>query len=66
MIVFFFLQDKLQSLAGEHSDVLENLTPKIRKRVEVLREIQVSDLFCVCCFRVFKECVFMRFLRTLC
>ncbi|CAA7062468.1 unnamed protein product [Microthlaspi erraticum] len=34
------LKNKLQNLAGEHSDVLENLTPKIRRRVEVLREIQ--------------------------
>ncbi|CAM8890253.1 unnamed protein product [Rhodiola kirilowii] len=34
------LKDKLQSLAGQHSDVLESLTPKVRKRVEVLREIQ--------------------------
>lgn len=34
------LKDKLQSLAGQHSDVLETLTPKVRKRVEVLREIQ--------------------------
>ncbi|XP_010526393.1 PREDICTED: nucleosome assembly protein 1;2-like [Tarenaya hassleriana] len=34
------LKNKLQNLAGQHSDVLENLTPKIRKRVEVLREIQ--------------------------
>ena len=34
------LKNKLQNLAGQHSDVLENLTPKVRKRVEVLREIQ--------------------------
>ncbi|XP_044464150.1 nucleosome assembly protein 1;2-like isoform X1 [Mangifera indica] len=34
------LKDKLQTLAGQHSDVLESLTPKVRKRVEVLREIQ--------------------------
>jgi nucleosome assembly protein 1-like 1 len=34
------LKDKLQNLAGRHSDVLETLTPKIRKRVEVLRELQ--------------------------
>ncbi|CDY50473.1 BnaA10g29000D [Brassica napus] len=34
------LKNKLQNLAGQHSDVLENLTPKIRRRVEVLREIQ--------------------------
>ncbi|KAA8540283.1 hypothetical protein F0562_024154 [Nyssa sinensis] len=34
------LKNKLQNLAGQHSDVLETLTPKVRKRVEVLREIQ--------------------------
>ncbi|XP_031275428.1 nucleosome assembly protein 1;2-like isoform X2 [Pistacia vera] len=34
------LKNKLQNLAGQHSDVLENLAPKVRKRVEVLREIQ--------------------------
>ncbi|XP_043707028.1 nucleosome assembly protein 1;4-like [Telopea speciosissima] len=34
------LKDKLQHLAGQHSDVLETLTPNVRKRVEVLREIQ--------------------------
>jgi len=34
------LQNKLQNLAGQHSDVLENLTPPVRKRVEFLREIQ--------------------------
>ncbi|PSR96168.1 Nucleosome assembly protein like [Actinidia chinensis var. chinensis] len=34
------LKDKLQNLAGQHSDVLETLTPKVRKRVEVLRELQ--------------------------
>ncbi|XP_010541072.1 PREDICTED: nucleosome assembly protein 1;2-like isoform X1 [Tarenaya hassleriana] len=34
------LKNKLQNLAGQHSDVLENLTPKVRKRVEALREIQ--------------------------
>ena len=38
------VQNKLQHLSGQHSDVLESLTPKVRKRVEVLREIQV----CVC------------------
>lgn len=35
------LQDKLQNLAGGHADVLESLTPNVRKRVEVLRELQV-------------------------
>uniref|UniRef100_A0A5B6YZI3 Uncharacterized protein n=1 Tax=Davidia involucrata TaxID=16924 RepID=A0A5B6YZI3_DAVIN len=34
------LKNKLQNLAGQHSDVLETLTPKVRKRVEFLREIQ--------------------------
>ncbi|XP_071715862.1 nucleosome assembly protein 1;4-like [Rutidosis leptorrhynchoides] len=34
------LKNKLQNLAGEHTDVLENLTPTVRKRVEVLRDIQ--------------------------
>ncbi|KDO48190.1 hypothetical protein CISIN_1g017359mg [Citrus sinensis] len=37
---FFVVQNKLQNLAGQHSDVLEKLTPAVRKRVEVLREIQ--------------------------
>lgn len=35
-------QGKIQSLAVGHSDILETLSPKVRKRVEVLREIQVS------------------------
>ncbi|KAK1358473.1 Nucleosome assembly protein 12 [Heracleum sosnowskyi] len=34
------LKDKLQNLAGQHSDVLESLSPVVRKRVEFLREIQ--------------------------
>ncbi|XP_057549803.1 nucleosome assembly protein 1;4-like [Amaranthus tricolor] len=34
------LKNKLQHLAGEHSDVLESLTPNVRKRVEALRQIQ--------------------------
>ncbi|XP_057504988.1 nucleosome assembly protein 1;4-like isoform X1 [Actinidia eriantha] len=34
------LKNKLQNLAGEHSDVLENLSPNVRRRVEVLREMQ--------------------------
>lgn len=41
LLYVFDSQNKLQILAGQHSDVLENLTPKIRRRVEVLREIQV-------------------------
>ncbi|OAY75389.1 nucleosome assembly protein 1;2-like [Ananas comosus] len=36
------LKNKLQGLAGQHVDVLENLTPKVRKRVEFLREIQTQ------------------------
>ncbi|GMN36963.1 hypothetical protein TIFTF001_006433 [Ficus carica] len=31
---------RLQSLAGQHSDILETLSPSVRKRVEALREIQ--------------------------
>ncbi|XP_027126538.1 nucleosome assembly protein 1;4 [Coffea eugenioides] len=34
------LKDKLQHLAGEHSDIMETLSPKVRKRVEFLRELQ--------------------------
>ncbi|CAL9180826.1 unnamed protein product [Musa hybrid cultivar] len=34
------LKNKLQSLAGKHTDVLETLSPAVRKRVEVLREVQ--------------------------
>ncbi|XP_010242237.1 PREDICTED: nucleosome assembly protein 1;4 isoform X2 [Nelumbo nucifera] len=34
------LKNKLQHLAGQHSDVLESLSTKVRKRVEVLRELQ--------------------------
>lgn len=40
--VLMSAQDKLQSLAAGHSDILETLSPKVRKRVEVLREVQVS------------------------
>ncbi|KAL9250996.1 hypothetical protein AKJ16_DCAP14981 [Drosera capensis] len=36
------LKSKLQNLAGEHADVLESLTPNVRKRVEVLRELQTQ------------------------
>ncbi|KAG5605645.1 hypothetical protein H5410_027137 [Solanum commersonii] len=36
------LKNKLQDLTGKHSDVLENLSPIVRKRVEVLREIQAQ------------------------
>ncbi|XP_022732653.1 nucleosome assembly protein 1;2-like isoform X2 [Durio zibethinus] len=34
------LKNKLQNLAGEHTDMLESLSPNVRKRVEVLRDIQ--------------------------
>ncbi|GAA0184244.1 chromatin/chromatin-binding, or -regulatory protein [Lithospermum erythrorhizon] len=34
------LKNKLQDLTGKHSDVLESLSPNVRKRVDVLREIQ--------------------------
>ncbi|XP_057978479.1 nucleosome assembly protein 1;4 [Malania oleifera] len=34
------LKNKLQNLAGQHSDVLESLSPNVRKRVDVLRELQ--------------------------
>ncbi|XP_047945796.1 nucleosome assembly protein 1;3-like [Salvia hispanica] len=36
------LKDKLQDLAGKHSDVLENLSPDVRKRVDTLRDIQAQ------------------------
>ncbi|XP_049347174.1 nucleosome assembly protein 1;2-like [Solanum verrucosum] len=34
------LKNKLQDLTGKHTNLLENLSPNVRKRVEVLREIQ--------------------------
>ncbi|XWS17418.1 hypothetical protein CRYUN_Cryun33cG0065600 [Craigia yunnanensis] len=34
------LKNKLQNLAGDHADIMENLSPNVRKRVDVLREIQ--------------------------
>ncbi|KAK7261700.1 hypothetical protein RIF29_28017 [Crotalaria pallida] len=34
------LKDKLQFLAGQHVDVLETLSPQVRQRVEVLKELQ--------------------------
>ncbi|KAI5009100.1 hypothetical protein ZWY2020_010148 [Hordeum vulgare] len=34
-------RNTLQGLAARHTDVLESLEPKVRKRVEALREIQV-------------------------
>ncbi|KAG6428600.1 hypothetical protein SASPL_112852 [Salvia splendens] len=36
------LKDKLQDLTGKHSDVLENLSPDVRKRVDTLRDIQAQ------------------------
>ncbi|KAK4344325.1 hypothetical protein RND71_037419 [Anisodus tanguticus] len=36
------LKNKLQDLTGKHTNLLENLTPNVRKRVEVLREIQTQ------------------------
>uniref|UniRef100_A0A2P2M067 Nucleosome assembly protein 13-like n=1 Tax=Rhizophora mucronata TaxID=61149 RepID=A0A2P2M067_RHIMU len=38
------LKNKLQNLTEEHADVLENLSSVVRKRVEVLREIQACYL----------------------
>ncbi|AQK88055.1 Nucleosome assembly protein 1 [Zea mays] len=35
------IKNTLEGLASRHTDVLENLEPKVRKRVEKLREIQV-------------------------
>ncbi|KAF7024530.1 hypothetical protein CFC21_036865 [Triticum aestivum] len=34
------VMDKLQSLSGQHADVLESLSPNVRTRVEFLRGIQ--------------------------
>ncbi|XP_031486362.1 nucleosome assembly protein 1;3-like [Nymphaea colorata] len=34
------LKNKLQNLAGQHSDLLESLSPVVRKRVTVLQEVQ--------------------------
>ncbi|RDX76677.1 Nucleosome assembly protein 1;2 [Mucuna pruriens] len=34
------LKDKLQLLAGQHVDILETLSPKVRQRVENLRDLQ--------------------------
>uniref|UniRef100_J3MVV4 ATP-dependent DNA helicase n=1 Tax=Oryza brachyantha TaxID=4533 RepID=J3MVV4_ORYBR len=36
------LKGKLQSLAGQHTDMPEVLSPNVRKRVEYFREIQVD------------------------
>ncbi|CAI0419540.1 unnamed protein product [Linum tenue] len=34
------LKNKLQNLAGQHSNIIEELPPRVRKRVEYLKEIQ--------------------------
>ncbi|EMS61390.1 Nucleosome assembly protein 1-like 1 [Triticum urartu] len=39
------VMDKLQSLAGQHADVLESLSPNVRTRVEFLRGIQISPTY---------------------
>ncbi|KAF8696196.1 hypothetical protein HU200_037094 [Digitaria exilis] len=36
------LKNKLEGLVAQHTDMLENLTPKVRKRVDVLRDIQTK------------------------
>ncbi|KAL9235473.1 hypothetical protein vseg_010230 [Gypsophila vaccaria] len=36
------LKSKLQNLAGEHSDVMESLSPVVRKRVEALQGLQAQ------------------------
>ncbi|XP_019173464.1 PREDICTED: nucleosome assembly protein 1;2-like isoform X2 [Ipomoea nil] len=36
------LKNKLQDLTGQHSNVLESLSPDVRERVEFLREIQTQ------------------------
>lgn len=36
------LKNKLQNLTGKHSNVLESLSPEVRKRVDVLREVQIQ------------------------
>ena len=43
------MQNKLEGLVAQHTDVLESLAPKVRKRVDVLRDIQVireNDIIC--------------------
>ncbi|KAI4355451.1 hypothetical protein L6164_004226 [Bauhinia variegata] len=34
------IKNKLQLLAGQHVDILETLSPKVRKRVDILRDLQ--------------------------
>ena len=43
VVVYVNPQNKL--MAGQHSDVLESLTPQVRNRVEALKEIQVRQVF---------------------
>ena len=57
LIMFRVVQNKLQNLAGQHSDVLENLTPKVRKRVETLREIQACPFPSFIFLFIFKSCL---------
>lgn len=50
LIVFFgisgeLLQDKLQSLARKHSNVIDSLSPNVRMHVEFLKEVQVQLYF---------------------
>lgn len=59
--VFDSWQNKIQSLAGQHSDVLENLSPVVRKRVDVLREIQASITFLLFDVFVIRTCWFLAF-----
>lgn len=35
------MQDKFQLLAGEHVDILGTLSPEVRQRVVVLKDLQV-------------------------
>ncbi|KAE8804479.1 Nucleosome assembly protein 1-like 1 [Hordeum vulgare] len=39
LLLFAGCENTLQGLAARHTDVLESLEPKVRKRVEALREI---------------------------
>ncbi|KAG2310756.1 hypothetical protein Bca52824_022313 [Brassica carinata] len=38
--------NKLQNLAGQRSDVLENLSPIVRARVDALKDIQMRGTIC--------------------
>ncbi|KAL0824363.1 hypothetical protein Bca101_048040 [Brassica carinata] len=39
-------ENKLQNLAGQRSDVLENLSPIVRARVDALKDIQMRGTIC--------------------